>query len=131
MFRKPSNYANGNTRDRQGRPITGQHRTRSVTRTESDGSLTTLIDRFDGKPLNAPDDGVCHSDGALWFADPAFGPNPHATMAAPALPGHVHRIDPQRGADLCFGGLNRTRLLMTATHAVCALAVNTRGAGTC
>ncbi len=76
VFRKPSAYANGNTRDRQGRLVTCQHKSRSVTRTEHDGSITTLLDRFDGKPLNSPNDVVCHSDGAIWFTDPAFGPNP-------------------------------------------------------
>jgi gluconolactonase len=237
VFRKPSNYANGNTRDRQGRLITCQHKTRSVTRTEHDGSLTTLLDRFDGKPLNSPNDVVCHSDGAVWFTDPAFGPNPHESMAAPELPGNVYRIDPRTGqasvvvegvagpnglcfspdesklyviearakpnrlirvydvvgsgtktangrvfydagtgtpdgfrvdvdgnlwcgwgmseaedgvivlspqakligrirlpercANLCFGGVNRNLLLMTSTHSVYALYVNTRGAGTC
>ncbi|MCJ2054429.1 SMP-30/gluconolactonase/LRE family protein [Methylobacterium sp. J-070] len=97
VFRKPSNYANGNTRDRQGRLITCQHKTRSVTRTEHDGTITTLMDRFDGKPLNSPNDVVCHSDGAVWFTDPAFGPNPHESMAAPELPGNVYRIDPVTG----------------------------------
>jgi gluconolactonase len=227
VFRTPSNYANGNTRDRQGRLVTCQHRTRSVTRTEHDGTITTLMDRFDGKPLNSPNDAVCHSDGAVWFTDPAFGPNPHEAMAAPELPGTIYRIDPMTGqasvvvegvagpnglcfspdesklyviearakpnrlirvydgrvfydagtgtpdgfrtdvdgnlwcgwgmseaedgvivlspqgkligrirlpercANLCFGGLNRNLLLMTAVHSVYALYVNTRGAGTC
>ncbi|WP_092040435.1 SMP-30/gluconolactonase/LRE family protein [Methylobacterium pseudosasicola] len=237
VFRKPSSYSNGNTRDRQGRLVTCQHKTRSVTRTEHDGSITTLLDQFDGKPLNSPNDVICHSDGAIWFTDPAFGPNPHESMAAPELPGNVYRIDPATGqaslavagvagpnglafspdesklyviearakpnrlirvydvvengtktangrvfydagtgtpdgfrldvdgnlwcgwgmseaedgvlilspqakpigrirlpercANLCFGGLNRNLLLMTASHSVYALYVNTRGAGTC
>ena len=58
VFRKPSNNANGNTRDRQGRLVTCEHDTRRVTRTEYDGAVTVLIDRFDGKPLNSPNDVV-------------------------------------------------------------------------
>jgi gluconolactonase len=57
-FRKPSNYANGNTRDRQGRLVTCEHGGRRVVRTEYDGSITVLIDRFEGKRLNSPNDVV-------------------------------------------------------------------------
>jgi gluconolactonase len=70
VFRAPSNYANGNTRDREGRLITCEHDARRVTRTELDGRITVLIDRFEGKPLNAPNDVVVASDGAVWFTDP-------------------------------------------------------------
>src|SRR5882672_1272019 len=73
VFRKPSNNANGNTRDRQGRLITCEHDARRVTRTEHDGAITVLLDRFDGKPLNSPNDVVVKSDGAIWFTDPPFG----------------------------------------------------------
>ena len=73
LFRQPSNYSNGNTRDRQGRLITCEHLSRRITRTEYDGSLTVLLDRFDGKPLNAPNDVVVHSNGAVWFTDPGYG----------------------------------------------------------
>ena len=62
VFRKPSNNANGNTRDRQGRLITCEHDTRRVTRTEYDGSITVLADRFEGKPLNSPNDVAVKSD---------------------------------------------------------------------
>lgn len=96
-FRRPANFANGNTRDGQGRLLTCQHATRSVTRTEHDGSLMTLIDRVGGKPLNSPNDIVCRSDGSIWFTDPAFGPNPYEAMAAPELPGNVYRLDPATG----------------------------------
>ncbi len=106
VFRKPSSYANGNARDRQGRLLTCQHRTRSVTRTEHDGSLTTLIDQFEGKPLNSPNDIVCRSDGTIWFTDPAFGPNPHEGMARPDLPGNVYRFDPEtRQATVAVSGV--------------------------
>jgi gluconolactonase len=70
VYRKPSNYSNGNTRDRQGRLVTCEHDARRVTRTEYDGTITVLIDKFDGKPLNSPNDIVVKSDGSIWFTDP-------------------------------------------------------------
>ena len=73
VFRKPSNNANGNTRDRQGRLVTCEHDTRRVTRTEYDGTITVLADKFDGKPLNSPNDIVVKSDDSIWFTDPPFG----------------------------------------------------------
>ncbi|MSP48920.1 MAG: SMP-30/gluconolactonase/LRE family protein [Alphaproteobacteria bacterium] len=72
-FRKPSNNANGNTRDRQGRLITCEHDSRRVTRTEYDGALTVLADAYGGRKLNSPNDVVVASDGAIWFTDPLFG----------------------------------------------------------
>ena len=95
VFRKPANHSNGLTRDRQGRLVVCEHATRSVTRTEHDGSITVLADRFEGKPLNSPNDIVCKADGSIWFTDPAFGPNPFEGMARPELPGNVYRIDPE------------------------------------
>ncbi|MGY4410851.1 hypothetical protein ACVWW4_002587 [Bradyrhizobium sp. LB7.1] len=73
VFRKPSNFANGNTRDRQGRLVTCEHGGRRVTRTEYDGTITVLMDSFGGKKLNSPNDVVVKSDGAVWFTDPTFG----------------------------------------------------------
>jgi gluconolactonase len=76
VFRSPANYANGNTRDRQGRLVTCEHSiTRRVTRTEKDGKLTVLADSFEGKRLNAPNDIVVKSDDSIWFSDPLFGIN--------------------------------------------------------
>ncbi len=72
-FRKPSNFGNGNTRDRQGRLITCEHGGRRVTRTEIDGSITVVMDSFDGKRLNSPNDIIVKSDGSIWFTDPTFG----------------------------------------------------------
>ena len=72
-FRKPSNNANGNTRDREGRLVTCEHLTRRVTRTEYDGSITVLADQYNGKPLNSPNDVIVKSDGSIWFSDPTFG----------------------------------------------------------
>ena len=94
-FRKPSNNANGNTRDRQGRLITCEHLTRRVTRTEPDGGITVLADRLDGKRLNSPNDVVVARDGAVWFTDPPFGilGNYEGEKAPSELPQCVYRID--------------------------------------
>ena len=73
VFRQPSNFANGHTRDRQGRLVSCEHGTRRVTRTEIDGSLTVLADSYQGKRLNSPNDVVVSSDGAVWFTDPSYG----------------------------------------------------------
>jgi gluconolactonase len=72
-FRYPSGFSNGNTRDRQGRLVSCEHGNRRVTRTEPDGTLTVLADRFDGKRLNSPNDVVVKSDGSVWFTDPPYG----------------------------------------------------------
>src|SRR6187399_481647 len=76
VFRSPANYANGNTRDRQGRLVTCEHSvTRRITRTGKDGRIEVLAERFDGKRLNAPNDIVVKSDDSIWFTDPLFGIN--------------------------------------------------------
>jgi gluconolactonase len=72
-FRQPSNNANGNTRDRQGRLVTCEHDSRRVTRTEYDGSITVLADSYNGRKLNSPNDVVVAQDGSIWFTDPVFG----------------------------------------------------------
>lgn len=97
VFRLPSNYANGNTVDRQGRLLTCEGLTRRVTRTEHDGTISVLIDGFDEKPLNSPNDIVCRSDGTVWFTDPRFGPNFAEGNADPDLPERVYCIDPETG----------------------------------
>jgi gluconolactonase len=73
LFRSPSNYSNGNTRDRQGRLVTCEHGTRRVTRTEHDGRITVIADSYGGKRLNSPNDVVVKSDGTIWFSDPPYG----------------------------------------------------------
>lgn len=73
VFRADSNFSNGNTRDRQGRLVSCEHGKRRVTRTEYDGTITVLADRFEGKPLNSPNDVVVHSSGSVWFTDPTYG----------------------------------------------------------
>ena len=100
VFRTPSHYTNGNTRDRQGRLISCEHDSRRVTRTELDGSVTVLIDRFLGKRLNAPNDVVVARDGSVWFTDPGYGiDGPYEGHAAEAeLPRNVYRLDPATGA---------------------------------
>ena len=99
VFRQPSNYANGSTRDRQGRLVTCEHLTRRVTRTEPDGSITVLADKFEGKRLNSPNDVVVASDGGIWFTDPPFGIMGwyEGDPAKPELPTNVYRIDPKTG----------------------------------
>ena len=97
VFRKPANNSNGNTRDRQGRLLTCEHDARRVTRTEYDGSITVIADRFDDKPLNSPNDVVCKSDGSIWFTDPPFGILGfyEGHPAAAELPTNVYRWDPE------------------------------------
>ena len=73
LFRKPSHFANGHARDREGRLVTCSHRHRNITRLEHDGTVTVLCDRFEGKRLNAPNDIVVKSDGTVWFTDPHYG----------------------------------------------------------
>jgi gluconolactonase len=110
VFRKPSNNSNGNTRDRQGRLVTSEHDTRRVTRTEYDGTLTIIADRFDGKPLNSPNDVVCKSDGSIWFTDPPFGilGNYEGHVARPELPTNVYRWDPSsKELAVAAGDVNR------------------------
>jgi gluconolactonase len=106
VFRAPSNYANGNTRDREGRLITCEHDARRVTRTELDGRITVLMDRFEGRPLNAPNDVVVASDGAVWFTDPGYGiDGPYEGHKAEAeLPRNVYRFGPASGAASVVAG---------------------------
>ena len=105
-FRKPSNFANGNTRDRQGRLLTCEHLGRRVTRTEYDGRISLLAGQFEGKPLNSPNDIVCKSDGSIWFTDPPFGILHHYEGQA-AKPGAAHQPLPDRSAHREAGGDGR------------------------
>jgi gluconolactonase len=106
VFRSPSNFSNGNTRDGQGRLVTCEHGTRRVTRTEYDGRITVLIDQFGGKRLNAPNDVVAHSDGTIWFTDPGYGimGNYEGGLAAFELPTNVYRLDPTTGVATVVAG---------------------------
>src|SRR4051812_32910734 len=110
VFRSPSNYSNGNTRDREGRLITCEHDTRRVTRTEHDGTITVLLDNFQNKKLNAPNDVIVHSDGAIWFTDPGYGimSNYEGHKANFELPGNVYRLDPKtREATVVAGDMDK------------------------
>lgn len=95
-FRQPSNYANGHTRDRQGRLISCEHGARRVTRTEWDGSITVIADSYQGKPLNSPNDAVVAGDGAIWFTDPHYGimTDYEGFKSPQELPCSVYRVDP-------------------------------------
>jgi len=97
VFRDPSNNSNGNTTDPQGRLVSCEHLTRRVTRTEHDGTVTVLADRYEGKRLNSPNDVVVGADGAVYFTDPTYGilTDYEGVKATPEIGAcHVYRIDP-------------------------------------
>lgn len=100
VFRAPSNFANGNTRDREGRLVTCEHGGRRVTRTEIDGRITVLADSYQSRRLNAPNDVVVKADGSVWFTDPTYGilSNYEGYQAEPEQPTrNVYRLDPATG----------------------------------
>src|SRR5919199_1366177 len=100
VFRRPSEYANGNTRDRQGRLLTCEMGSQRLTRTEYDGSITVLAERFDGNRLTGPNDVVVKSDGSIWFSDNGAGirGNYLGNKGEQELPFRVYRLDPKSGA---------------------------------
>ncbi|PLU68154.1 gluconolactonase, partial [Sinorhizobium medicae] len=100
VFRQPSNFANGHTRDRQGRLVSCEHGTRRVSRTEIDGSITVLAQAYNGKRLNSPNDVVVRSDGTIWFTDPTYGivSDYEGYRSEPEqATRNVYRLDPQTG----------------------------------
>lgn len=98
-YRAPSNYANGHTRDHEGRLVSCEHGTRRVTRTEHDGSITVLVDSYDGKPLNSPNDVIVKTDGIIWFSDPHYGimTDYEGFRAGQENPCAAYRLDPATG----------------------------------
>jgi gluconolactonase len=99
-WRRPSNNANGHTRDRQGRIIACEHAGRRVVRFEPDGAITVLADSYQGKRLNSPNDVVVKSDGSIWFTDPPFGLYAwyEGSKGEPELPHtNLYRVDGATG----------------------------------
>jgi gluconolactonase len=100
VFRQPAGYANGGTLDLDGRLVSCEHGNRRVSRTEHDGSITTIADRFEGKRLNSPNDVVVRSDGSIWFTDPSYGidSNYEGHLAESEIGAcNVYRVDPATG----------------------------------
>lgn len=97
VFRQPSHGANGNTVDREGRLVTCEQYARRITRTELDGGVTVLADRFDGRRFNAPNDAVVKSDGSIWFTDPDYGRAAEYEGERELAGCHVYRLDPSTG----------------------------------
>lgn len=97
VYREPSGYSNGNTFDFEGRQLSCQHVGRRVVRYEHDGSVTVIADKWQGKPLNSPNDIVVHPDGGIWFTDPTYGilGNYEGFQATPELKQAVYRVDPK------------------------------------
>lgn len=100
VFRRPAGFANGHARDRQGRLLGCSHRDRCITRTELDGTVTVLADRYRGKRLNSPNDIVCKSDGTIWFTDPLYGISTdyEGGKQVSELRPAVYRLEPTRGS---------------------------------
>jgi gluconolactonase len=100
VYRQPSMNSNGNTIDREGRLLTCEHSGRRITRTELDGSITIIADKFNGKKLNSPNDVIVASDGSIWFSDPVYGIGGYyeGLKEVPEQDKkNVYRVDPRTG----------------------------------
>src|SRR5271170_798396 len=131
LFRKPSHYANGNTRDRQGRLVTCEMDAQRLTRTEYDGAITVLAESFEGKRLTAPNDVVAKSDGSIWFSDNGAGTrgNYLGHKAPWELPLRVYRLDPATGAmTVAVGEMKRPNGLAFSSEEKLLYVVDTPGA---
>jgi gluconolactonase len=132
LFRRPSHHANGNTRDRQGRLVTCEMDAQRLTRTEYDGTITVLAERFDGKQLTGPNDVVVKSDGSIWFSDNGAGirGNYLGHKATPELPYRVYRVDPRNGAiTVAVGDMRRPNGLAFSPNESLLYVVDTPGPG--
>src|SRR5437899_6631279 len=131
VFRKPSHYANGNTRDRQGRLVTCEMDAQRLTRTEYDGTITVIADAFEGKKLTGPNDVVVKSDGSIWFSDNGAGirGNYLGHKATPELPFRFYRTDAWSG-QITFAvvGMERPIGLCCSSVESRLYGVNTSGA---
>jgi gluconolactonase len=110
VFRQPAGYTNGHTVDRQGRLVSCEHGARRITRTEADGTVAVLADRYDGQRFNSPNDIVERADGSLWFTDPAYGIDSdyEGHQAASEIGGcHVYRLDPGGRVDRVAADFDR------------------------
>ena len=132
VFRKPSHYANGNTRDRQGRLVTCEMDTQRLTRTDHDGTITVLADSFDGKKLTGPNDVVVKSGGSIWFSDNGAGirGNYLGNKATPELPYRVYRLDPVTGqVTIAVGDMKRPNGLAFSPDEKLLYVIDTPGPG--
>ncbi|HEY5265099.1 MAG TPA: SMP-30/gluconolactonase/LRE family protein [Steroidobacteraceae bacterium] len=141
VYRSPSGYANGQTRDRQGRLISCSHRERCLFRTELDGAVTRLIDRHDGRRLNSPNDVAVKSDGSIWFTDPLYGiqTDYEGGRQTSEQPPALYRFDPGTGniriaagdfdgpSNLTFGGALKNRLFIGGSNTLYSIFLNRRG----
>lgn len=100
-YRKPSQNANGNTLDAAGRLLTCEHSGRRVAIEEKGGTVKALVDSFEGRKLNSPNDVVVHSDGTVWFTDPEYGlktdPQTKQRVDKQQTGNFVFRHDPKTG----------------------------------
>jgi gluconolactonase len=132
VFREPSNFANGNTRDRQGRLISCEHDTQHLTRTEYDGTITILAHSHEGTRLTGPNDVVVKSDGSIWFSDNGAGTrgNYLGHTLPQHLPFRVYRLDPAAGSlTIAVGDMARPNGLAFSPDESRLYVVDTPGAG--
>jgi gluconolactonase len=108
VFRSPAGNSNGNTFDFEGRQLSCEHGGRRVVRYEHSGKTTVVADKWNGKPLNAPNDVVVHPDGGIWFTDPGYGimSDYEGWKAELQIKEAVYRVDPRTGRmDVVTDGL--------------------------
>jgi len=129
IYRKPSDNANGNTRDRSGRLVTCEHLTRRVVRTEIDGTRTVVAEQFDNCRLNSPNDVVCKSDGSIWFTDPIFGilGNYEGLKVEPELEPNVYRVAPDGTIAVVAQGIDQPNGLAFSPDESILYIVESRG----